>query len=1202
MDRKARAVAASSILQAIQKPTCRALPFLIEWAKSMPNPGDRCDPATSQRILRKNNQDYRKNMNTTELVSAYFDVNVRRRGLMYFQDGSIDSLTVAKRLVIAEVSGTDLYFVEILNPRPGHLVTSCSCPYFVGGSGLCKHIWGTMLAAEKEGWNPDLPGPNGRIEISANTADEIGAYDDDFKDEFDDELDGLDLYDEDEDEDEDEIDGLDAIDSDFVNKITELMRSRVRSSDPQSNAGFRARKPPQQDKWLSALTRIHQSITYRTQQQQQKERLLYYVVKTQESLQYQGVYIELFVSEKRLDGTWGKPQKRSFDKDFIETLGDETDREIVSALIGMQYRIADPNGFYSSYYRQKPSTFLLSNNTQFKLLKRICDTGRAQISTPVSRDQAVQLNWDDSDPWKLELRIAKVDASYCIEGFFSRGDERMPIDRPHLLLAGGLVFWEDRVAVLVDHNCFEWIVVMRRDGDLQVPLDQELTLIQKIYEMPASPPMELPQELRLQPVHSEPTKELLVSPRKNDFRSRPWLGAEINFRYQGILISASDLHQRIIDREERRVIHRNPEREQEALEELLDLGFKPPPNYMRRTNDKFDLEIAPGKFTGAVSKLIGNGWRVEAEGKLYRRAQEFDIRITSGIDWFELHGGVRFDQNTIALPKLLQAIRKGSSLVELGDGSFGVLPEQWLQKVAPLVGLGEVKHEHIEFKKSQAGLLDALIANLPDARVDKTFAKIRDNLVNFNGLKPKNASRSFKGRLREYQRDGLGWFSFLQKFGMGGCLADDMGLGKTVQVLALLDGRQKTFRSVQDKPPSIVVVPRSLVFNWREEAQKFTPRLKVLSYIGPDRKRLRSQFSNFDIVLTTYGTLRRDISKLCDTQFDYAILDEAQAIKNAASQSAKAVRLLNAEHHLALSGTPIENHLGELWSLFEFLNPGMLGRVRAFDAIKNNGARQVFKQALRPFILRRTKSQVAKDLPQKTEQTIYCEMSKKQKTLYDELKSYYQVSLMDKIKDTGMGRAKIQVLEALLRLRQAACHPGLIDKNRERESSVKLESLWEQLNGIIEGGHKALVFSQFTSFLSIFRKTLDETNIPYLYLDGRTNKRQQLVDAFQSGDTYKLFLISMKAGGLGLNLTEADYVFLLDPWWNPAVEAQAIDRAHRIGQQKNVFAYRMISRDTVEEKVLELQKHKRELVESIITEGDSIIKNLTREDLSYLLS
>jgi SNF2 family DNA or RNA helicase len=401
-----------------------------------------------------------------------------------------------------------------------------------------------------------------------------------------------------------------------------------------------------------------------------------------------------------------------------------------------------------------------------------------------------------------------------------------------------------------------------------------------------------------------------------------------------------------------------------------------------------------------------------------------------------------------------------------------------------------------------------------------------------------------------------------------------------------------------------VVVPKSLVFNWIDEARRFAPALRVLNHTGNTRSIEAGELAEHDIVVTTYGTLRRDVLAQRAMEFDYVVLDEAQSIKNAASQAAKACRLLKARHRLALTGTPVENHIGELWSIFEFLNPGQLGsagRLRSFLA-DGRGSAEVVARAVRPYLLRRTKAQVLSDLPEKTEQTLFVELGSKQRTAYDELREHYRQELAGRIGRLGIGRTRIAVLEALLRLRQTACHPGLVDPQRIDDPSAKVDVLLEQLEEVVAEGHKALVFSQFTSFLAIVRRRLDERGTVYEYLDGRTTDRQARVARFQEDPDCRLFLVSLKAGGQGLNLTAADYIYILDPWWNPAVEAQAVDRAHRIGQTRRVFAYRLIARDTVEEKIVALQDRKRELAESIVRADESVIGSLTAEDVELLFS
>jgi len=426
-----------------------------------------------------------------------------------------------------------------------------------------------------------------------------------------------------------------------------------------------------------------------------------------------------------------------------------------------------------------------------------------------------------------------------------------------------------------------------------------------------------------------------------------------------------------------------------------------------------------------------------------------------------------------------------------------------------------------------------------------------------------------------------------------------------VMVLAMLEAR----RTDPDRQhgTSLVVMPRSLIFNWRSEATRFAPGLRVLDFARAGRHGVVDAIANADVVLTTYGTLRRDVPALKDHPFDYVVLDEAQAIKNAGTATAKAVRLLRAQHRLALTGTPVENHLGELYSLFEFLNPGLLGTGRVLDARRLMGGADSpghvarLATGLRPFFLRRTKEHVTPELPPRTEETLYCELEGEQQKTYGQLRQHYRETLLKKIDRDGVAKSRFQILEALLRLRQAACHTGLLPGTKAGHSA-KFDLLLPRLVELISEGRKALVFSQFTSLLALLRPLLDAQKIKYEYLDGQTRDREARVARFQEDPDCPLFLISLKAGGVGLNLTAAEYVFLLDPWWNPAVEMQAIDRTHRIGQEKPVFAYRLVARETVEERILELQSQKRALADAILDAGTGGLRGLKREDLEQLLA
>jgi superfamily II DNA or RNA helicase len=821
------------------------------------------------------------------------------------------------------------------------------------------------------------------------------------------------------------------------------------------------------------------------------------------------------------------------------------------------------------------------------------------------KHELAALAWDDGPAWQFRLQVASAAGgkTHQVTGWLQRGEERLAITEP-LALIPGMALWRERAALFDDSGALAWVEVLRRENAIHVPVKKQDAFLRDLFLMPQLPPVDLPEELRVAEERGVPKPRIVIRASDEHWR-RDLLHADVAFEYAEQQLPLASRERGIFDAAARRLLVRDLAAEQSAVTFLYEIGFRMPKYQYGKPRD---FELATRLLPKATRALLEAGWQVEAEGKLYRRSGEIHIEVTTGIDWFDLKGKVQFDDQVASLPRLLQALKRGENTIQLDDGTFGMLPEDWLKKYGMLAGLGTAEGDQLRFARRQAGLLDALLASLPEVEFDAAFRQATEELRRFEGISACEPPAEFVGTLREYQREGLGWLQFLERFGFGGCLADDMGLGKTVQVLAMLAGRRRALKKGEPRLPTLIVVPRSLVFNWQQEAARFAPELRVLDHTGLARDKSGAAFAEFDVIVTTYGTLRRDVLLFKDAAFDYCILDEAQTVKNAGTDQAKAVRLLQAQNRLALSGTPVENHLGELWSLFEFLNPGMLGHASLFKlaggAARNPDpeTRAILAKGLRPFILRRTKNQVAKDLPEKTEQTLYCELEAEQRQLYDELREHYRQSLLKTIEKVGMNRAKIQVLEALLRLRQAACHPGLIDKKKAAEPSAKLDLLLPHLQEALEEGQKTLVFSQFTSFLAIVRNRLDREGVVYEYLDGKTRNRAEKVERFQNDPGCKLFLISLKAGGLGLNLTAAEYVFLLDPWWNPAVEAQAIDRTHRIGQTRPVFAYRIIARNTVEEKVLELQKTKRDLADAILNADNSVISNLKREDLEMLLS
>ncbi|MFM7859218.1 MAG: DEAD/DEAH box helicase, partial [Flammeovirgaceae bacterium] len=479
------------------------------------------------------------------------------------------------------------------------------------------------------------------------------------------------------------------------------------------------------------------------------------------------------------------------------------------------------------------------------------------------------------------------------------------------------------------------------------------------------------------------------------------------------------------------------------------------------------------------------------------------------------------------------------------------------------------------------------------------------NLQSFTGIKDYSVSTAFEGELRPYQKAGYNWLRFLNEFHLGGCLADDMGLGKTVQTLALLQSE----KDKENAGTSLLVMPTSLIYNWEKEAAKFTPKLKVLTYTGTLRNKDVSRFSNYDLVLTSYGITRLDIDELQKFYFNYIILDESQVIKNPTANIAKAVMQLRARYRLTLTGTPLENTTLDLWSQMTFINPGLLGSQSFFkkeyqlpiEKKADETKTKKLNAIIRPFMLRRLKSQVAKDLPEKVENIYYTNMSPDQEEKYEEVKSYYRHKILDLIDKEGINNSRMTILEGLTKLRQISNHPKMVDSHYTG-SSGKLDDISHMIENAMLEGHKLLVFSQFVKHLEIVKELLKLRKVPFAYLDGSSTDRQQQVEKFNKDPDLKVFLISIKAGGLGLNLTEADYVFILDPWWNPAVEAQAADRAHRIGQKKKVFTYKFITKNTVEEKILLLQKHKLKLSENLIQNEENVIKSLSREDIEMLMS
>ncbi len=1117
-------------------------------------------------------------MKITQLLKDDFPADVRSRAAPYMYGSAVRIVQGNSTGVWATVRGSSVYNVA-MTIEDDILHMSCTCPYFTDRCDGCKHLWATVQIAERYGYLSELL-RHPDIDLVFDDEEFMDGQPGEFAD-----------PDRDGEEEEDDLTGP--------------ARHRAIVQKPKKTKAPKKERPADWTRVFNQIKRSSGAASDHVGAPWTADRQLLYVIDAPHSLGDKAVVLELAFQERKKNGDWSKPKFQAIPQQQAELICEGPDAAIMPLLFGAQTQQAYAYG-YGYGYQAYGSRFSLSAARCRAILPLLGKTGRLFVRPGPVKDEIVPIHWDDGPAWQLRLRVDLADAgkTYQVTGWLCRGDERQPITQPAFVAPTGLAIWPDRAAFLDDAGAPAWLTALRKEKVLQVSAKKKDDFLRDLLLMPQLPPVDLPEELRVAEERVAPKPKIVIRAPKAQTWHRELLNADLAFDYAERPIAFSDENRGIYDAEARRFLVRDLEAERTAAAFLYDLGFRAPKYYHRAD---FDFELSPRLLPKATRALLEAGWHVEAEGKLYRSSGAIHIEVTTGIDWFDLEGKVQFDDQVAPLPRLLQALKKGENTIQLDDGTFGMLPEDWLKKYGMLAGLGAVEGDQLRFSRMQAGLLDALLASLPEVAVDEAFRKAAEELRRFEGIKAVDPPAEFVGALREYQREGLGWLGFLERFGFGGCLADDMGLGKTVQILALLAGRAKA-KKPKDKLPTLIVVPRSLVFNWQQEAARFAPQLKILDHTGLARGKTAEQFAAFDIIVTTYGTLRRDVLLFKDAKFDYCILDEAQVVKNAGTDQAKATRLLQANHRLALSGTPVENHLGELWSLFEFLNPGLLGHASVFKlaggAARNPDpeTRAILAKGLRPFILRRTKQQVAKDLPDKTEQTLYCELEPEQRKLYDELRDHYRQSLLKTIEAVGMNRAKIQVLEALLRLRQAACHPGLIDKKKSADASAKLDLLFPHLEEAMAEGQKTLVFSQFTSFLAIVRARLDRAGIAYEYLDGKTRNRQEKVEHFQNDPDCKLFLISLKAGGVGLNLTAAEYVFLLDPWWNPAVEAQAIDRTHRIGQTKPVFAYRLIAKNTVEEKVLELQKTKRDLADAILNADNSVISDLKREDLEMLLS
>ena len=617
-------------------------------------------------------------------------------------------------------------------------------------------------------------------------------------------------------------------------------------------------------------------------------------------------------------------------------------------------------------------------------------------------------------------------------------------------------------------------------------------------------------------------------------------------------------------------------------------------------NDLFIIprEIASDFIYDDLPTLLGTYKIMGAENlkayKVSTSKPRLELRLTHGLDFLEGEASLHFNNEEFSLFDALQQYSK-NKYITLSDGTHAIVNEDYMQKLRRLFNK---EKDNVSISFFDLPLAEELI----DGQVaESAFARSREIFEGFNDLhKSANALPKVNATLRPYQEQGYHWLKYLQSVNLGGCLADDMGLGKTLQTITLLASIYP-----EETLPTLIVMPKSLLFNWEKELDKFAPQITYYVYHAPGKK--LDEALKHNLIITTYSMMRNDIEKLQEHEFFYVILDESQNIKNVAAQASKAVMLLQAKHKLALSGTPIENHLGELYALFRFLNPTMFGSLENFNEFylnpiqkdNNKKVTEDLRKKIYPFILRRLKKDVLKELPDKIEQVLYVEMSHEQKKLYEQRRQYYQEAIQQQVAMKGIQSTQFFVFQALSELRQLASTPEAISSGLIK--SPKIEMLMEQLMDALANKHKVLVFVNFLAALELIGEKLEEQGVEYVSMSGSTKNRQQLVERFQTDLNCKVFLLTLKTGGTGLNLTAADIVFVFDPWWNKAAENQAIDRTHRIGQDKTVLTYKMITKDSIEDKILLLQEQKAEIFNNIISADSASLKSISEDDIQFML-
>jgi non-specific serine/threonine protein kinase len=900
------------------------------------------------------------------------------------------------------------------------------------------------------------------------------------------------------------------------------------------------------------------------------------------------------------DGTYGRIQEPSYNE-----LSEQNVFNTSSDLIAISYLERLQSQQSSTYYRGRLEAsylpFGLDAGEIFSLLRN------SEIHLKGENGTVGQRIRFGRRPWHLVFRLEDVNKHYTFHPYFIRDEQEIKIDEHVKILSTRPIwFYKDGELNMCSFPFSYQYLKSFTEENTRISLSKNeynVFISDYLAKLPIFPYMEFPPGIEVQELTEVTGKRLYLEEMDEQ------LVVSLSILYDNVEVSFNQATDQFLhfDKKNKQIIRVRRQRElEESIRDEVVAS-----NIIEDTPGLFyaNFESALDWLFDGLPKLARAKFEIMGEESLARfrvnrRKPKINMALSSEVDWFDLNLEIEFDGIGLTLAELKKALQKEKKFVRLRNGSIARLPEKLIRKFQYLIEFGQTSDGKIRFRDHHLSFVDKLLDEADKREVDEFSQQKLERLEEFTRIKTSKIPKNLKGELRDYQKAGYNWLNFLKEFSFGGCLADDMGLGKTVQTLAFIQNE------INNKNlPNLIVSPTSVLFNWQREIEKFTPDIEFVLHYGTKRSRDVRALRNKTLILTTYGHLRRDINFLKDIDFHYIILDESQNIKNPQSETAQASRNLNSKNRLALTGTPVENNTMDLWSQFSFLSPGLLGSqsffketfMRPIEKGQDVQAANTLKKLIFPFILRRTKDEVVKELPPKVESVIYSPMSDAQQKIYDQVRETYRKSIIEDIESKGLNKSTMRVLEGLTKLRQVACHPHLVD-NSFSEEAGKFEALKLMIDDIISEDHKVLVFSQFVRMLTIIREHFEEQAIDYSYLDGSTKDREGAVDKFQNDDHIKIFLISLKAGGIGLNLTAADYVIHYDPWWNPAVEMQAIDRAHRIGQTKKVFAYKLIAKDSVEEKILQLQVQKKELVKKLITTESGLFKSLSKNDIVDLFS